>query len=138
MTSTNWLPLSSRKNIPKPIIYFEPWHPKKLYAGYCTQEYIVLVENKREEIYLVSCLAHEYKHYEQFQQGKIPLDRGYDPLEVFRQYSYNKAIRLYFKSQVWEMEALEFQHKVAPTPTTEFWLKACIWPDVLNEEVYMQ
>lgn len=137
MLNTNWLPISCRKNIPKPPIFMESWSSEKLYAGYYNYGSIVLVE-QQEELYLVSCLAHEYKHHEQFQQGKIPLDRGYNPLEVFRQYSYNKAIRLYFKSQVWEMEALEFQHKVAPTPTTEFWLKACIWPDILNEEVYMQ
>lgn len=122
-TDISWLPLSLRKNIDLPKVVYEPVND--LYGGYFingTKE-IIVVEYEPQ---VPSTIVHEYCHYLQDISGKLPT-KGSN-VSLFEKYSYNKAIRLYFRTQWWEMEALLLEHKIAPTAVSRFWLKALVLP----------
>ena len=117
-----WLPLSLRKNIDTPRVIYEPYNDE--YGGYHVEgtKDLVVVE---DEIQAHSTIAHEYCHYLQYIRGATGKDNN---MQMFSKFSYNKAIRLYFRTMRWEMEALLFQDKYAPTDVTRFWLRALVLP----------
>lgn len=120
----SWLPLSCRKGLDTPKVIYEP--TSDLYGGYYehgTKELVIVADNED----FASMIAHEYCHYAQYFEGKLkPCSDG---LWMFEKYSYNKAIRLYFRTMWWEMEALLFQEKHAPSPSGQFWLHGLVLPE---------
>lgn len=121
----NFIPLSLRKNVDLPSINIIPYTDE--YGGYYvpgTKELIV-VEGQG---YIDSAIIHEYCHYLQFLRGDRA-SNGSD-MSLFEKYSYNKAIRLYFRTQPWEMEALLLETKLAPNENNLFWLKGLVLPEL--------
>lgn len=121
-TDLNWLPLSLRKNIVLPKVVWEEKNDQP-YGGFYEKGILTIVEDKYE----ASVIAHEFKHYLQDITVGIPCVPF--NMELFRGDTYNKAIRLFFRTRPWEMEALLFQHKYAPEEYTEFWLHELILPE---------
>ncbi len=122
MTDINWLPLSLRKNIDLPKVIWEPMNDQ--YGGYYTAgtKELVIVE---DPLRVGATIAHEYCHYLQYTRGdKVP-GGG---LDLFEKHSYNKAVRLYFRTMWWEMEALLLEHKLCKNEINHFWLKALVLP----------
>lgn len=133
MTSDlTWLPLSLRKNIDLPKIVYLPY--VEGYGGYYSNCTLHIVENIQYECNNGSVIAHEFMHHLQFTRGKSFNHIG---LQGFTKYSYNKAIREYFRKSSTEMEALLFQHKVAPVETTKFWLKGLVLSNKFDENLQM-
>lgn len=66
-------------------------------------------------------IAHEFRHHQQAERGLIP-EHGpgwyMAPGETYRD-----AIVRYFRTQWWEMDALKFEHKHAPSDTSAEWLE---------------
>ncbi len=136
MTSDiNWMPISIRKNIDIPKIIWEPYNGS--YSGYYQQgtKNLVVVEGDEDDT--PATIAHEYCHYLQYTRGSKFGKLGSNGLDLFQKHSYNKAIRLYFRSMWWEMEALLFQEKHAPTELGKFWLKALVLPKQFQENIQM-
>ena len=131
MCELSWLPLSERKQITLPKVVFEEYNNQN-YGGYQQGNTLVIVQNSESNI--PATIAHEYKHYQQEISGyKFPTNK----LALFEKYSYNKAIRLYFRTQKHEMEALLFQERVAKSTVGTFWLKGLVIPHKFNEELEM-
>lgn len=131
MNELSWLPLSERKNITLPKVIFEDYCGQG-YGGYQWENTLVVVLEDEENI--PATIAHEYKHYLQYTNGIIfPPSR----IGLFKKHSYNKAIRMYFRSQRHEMEALLFQERVAKSKVGAFWLKGLVLPSRLDEELEM-
>lgn len=122
----SWLPNSVLKNIDLPRIVFEP-KSGQAYGGYydTTIKTIVVVEEEDCQ----AAIAHEFMHH--IQSTKVTLKGG--GLDLFQKFSYNKAIRHYFRSMWWEMEALLFEAKVASGPNNKFWLHGLVLPRTLDE-----
>lgn len=127
-----WLPLSERKNIDLPRIVYEPFEDQN-YSGYYEHHSKTLTIVLLEEENLVSTIAHEFRHYTQELRSNLP--SSFEQLAYFEEFSYNKATRMYYRESWHEMDALLFQHKVAPTAVTKFLLKACVLPKTLDENV---
>ncbi len=120
--SLTWIPLSLRKNIELPKIVYH--NKNDQYGGYFirgTKEIIVT----EYEPQVPATIVHEYCHYLQDIKGILP--NGSDT-SMFQKYSYNKAIRLYFRTQWWEMEALLLEHRIHATEVSKFWLEALVVP----------
>ncbi len=131
MNELSWLPLSERKNITLPKVIFEDYCSQG-YGGYQLENTLVVVLEDEENI--PATIAHEYKHYQQYINGIIfPPSR----IGLFKKHSYNKAIRMYFRTQRHEMEALLFQERVAKSKVGSFWLKGLVLPSRLDEELEM-
>lgn len=125
----NWLPNSLLKGFEKPTIVLEENIGQKYSGFYITgSPEIVVVSSDIKE--MASTIAHETMHYAQWLYGKLgDVNSAKYWNQVSSNLSYNKAIRAYFKKFPTEMEALEFQHRVAPTECTRFWLQGLILPD---------
>ncbi len=130
-SDVTWLPNSVRKGIDVPKVIYEPVN--NLYSGYYTNgtEELVIVE---EQDRVPSAIAHEYCHYLQFTRNDIPQGGG---LDLFEKFSYNKAIRLYFRTMWWEMEALLFEYKHCPSELNKFWLHGLVLPERFQEDLEM-
>lgn len=120
-----WLPISLRKGVEVPAVKFVELNNQ--YGGYYTPGTKVLVIASDEEIDRTdSTIAHEYCHYLQYTKG---LKKMGSNIDLFNKYCYNEAIRLYFRTQDFEMEALLFEYKHAPSEVNKFWLKALVLPE---------
>lgn len=124
-TDLTWLPLSVRKNIELPRVEFEEWADQP-YGGYYQKGILTIVEHEST----AAVIAHEFRHYLQDLNGTLGPGRRWSD---YAGHSYNKSIRHYFRSQGWEMDALIFQHKTAPTKVSKFWLQALVLPEKFNE-----
>ena len=131
----SWLPNSELKgfNLPK-VVYEDP--STQGYSGYYEHGSgrLVVVYND-DSNQLASTIAHEYRHYIQYHRvGPKPLG---GVLGLFDKHSYNKAIRLYFRLMWWELDALLFQHKYAPSHISRFWLNGLVLPTNFDEHLVM-
>ncbi len=134
-TDTSWLPNSIRKNLDVPKVVYESGHTN--YGGFYAlgTNTITVVEGNDN----AATIAHEYLHHIQYHKGTLTaktVENG-NGLELFDKFSFNKAIRLYFRTQWWEMEALLFQKKLAPSEVGKFWLKALVLPERFEENICM-
>ena len=131
--SINWLPLSVRKGIPSVKTVYEPYTDQP-YGGFYRDNMILVVVRDEEDVSAI--IAHEYKHHIQtYTAPKFVAPDGV--LSDFKNLSYTKAIRKYFRRMWWEMEALQFQEKYASTELGNFWLKGCVLPNRFDEEIQM-
>ncbi len=122
-----WLPLSLRKNLVIPKVVFHAPTGQD-YVGYYNPGSNLLHVVENDEDCAGSTIAHEFCHHVQYERGHEFKD-SYDVLkDLTAKYSYNKMIILYFRTQPSEMEALIWQHRLAPTDVTEFWWKALVCP----------
>jgi len=122
-----WIPLSERKGIDPPRVIIEPYTGQK-YSGYYntgSRDLVVVDRENEGQVTLASIMAHEYRHYTQHLTGRFDLSTGSD-LSMFDQFEYNTAIRKYFRSQPFEMDALLFQARVACDKLTKFWLDGLV------------
>lgn len=117
-----WVPLSLRKNIDLPSVTYKNLTECAGYYTSGTKDLIISTNCW----YPKATIAHEFKHYIDYTNG-VTLD-GFG-IHLFKKYSYNKAIRLYFRARNYELAALLFEYKYARTPLNEFWLKALVLPD---------
>lgn len=131
--SINWLPLSVRKGLDTPKVLYEPYIGQP-YGGFYHNNIILVVVH--DEKYIPATIAHEYKHHIQRHTGKNFIVPN-DVLAEFSKFSYNKAIRNYFRRMWWEMEALVFQEKYAPTEVGKFWLQGLVLPQRFDEQLEM-
>lgn len=129
--SITWLPLSVRKGLDTPKIVYESYTDQP-YGGFYRNNMILVVV--RDEKDIPAIIAHEYKHHIQKHTGNKFIVPN-DVLEGFNKYSYNRAIRNYFRRMWWEMEALVFQEKYTPTEIGRFWLQGLVVPHVLDEQL---
>ncbi len=128
----NWLPLSERKGFSMPTVVYEPLAYQS-YSGYFEPGSNKLTIVERDSDFVACTIAHEFRHYMQEQKGLIaPKDNG---SHLFKKHSYNKEIRLYFRTNWHEMDALLFETKVSPNVTNMFWLKGLVLPTLFDEEV---
>lgn len=131
--SITWLPLSVRKGLDTPKVVYEPYVDQP-YGGFYRDNMILVVVHDEKDA--AATIAHEYKHHIQRHTGKkftVPNN----VLDGFSKYSYNKAIRNYFRQMWWEMEALVFQEKHAPTEVGKFWLQGLVLPQRFDEQLEM-
>lgn len=134
-TDISWIPLSYRKNLPDVKIIYEDFSDDKHYSGYYVKgkTSIVVVPHPYHTKDFIGTIAHEYLHFIQCFRGDIMKKSS-----VFNsKKSYNRNIRDYFHSQSFEMEALLFENKLAPTPTNNFWLYGLVLPKELDENLEM-
>lgn len=127
-----WLPLSERKGINLPKIVYEPFEGQN-YAGYHQSGSGILTIVERSDTETHAIIAHEFRHYTQSLRALLP--NTVASLSLFDKFSYNKAIRIYYRESWHEMDALLFERKVSPTELNKFWLNACVLPKELDEEV---
>lgn len=121
----SWLPLSDRKNIDLPNIVYEI-HTDQNYGGYYEYGTKTLVVVLAEEHLIPATIAHEFCHYLQYIRG-IPFTGS--SLDLFEKFEYTRAIRMYFRSQPKEMEALLYESKVAKNERNTFWLNGLVLPN---------
>lgn len=122
-----WLPLSLRKNLVMPkVIFLDPEGHN--YGGYYIPGGNSLHIVESDEDHVGSTIAHEFCHHVQYENG-YEFESSLGVLKnLTEKYSYNRMIRLYFRTQPSEMEALIWQHKLSPSPVSEFWWKALVCP----------
>ncbi len=124
----SWIPLSERKNIDLPTVIYED-NIGQNYGGYYTfgTKEIIVVDGENN----AAAIAHEYKHYQQRVRGFILKKSSNTAL--FQQFNYNTAIRLYFTTQLHEMEALCFEYRIAKSKLNKFWMEACVLPSIVDD-----
>ena len=131
-TDISWVTLSLRKNIELPVVMYEQDNTE--YHGYYTNGTNVIVVASTDEEQIPSIIAHEFCHYLQWYNGNLNI--GSD-IDLFKRYSYNEAIRLYFRTQKHEMEALLFEYKHTKNYNNKFWLEGLVLPEELSREIEM-
>lgn len=134
-----WIPLSERKGIDPPRVVLEPYTGQN-YSGYYTTGTKTLVVVDREsdgQSTIATIIAHEYRHYVQDVTGLFDITNGSD-VSMFDKHEYNTAIRLYFRKQPHELDALLFQAKVACDKLTKFWLDGLVKPAYNRDFDYLE
>lgn len=131
MISLNWLPTSSLKNITRPQVVLEP-NVGQQYQGYYTAgtNQLVVVECDCEK-QLASIIAHEFRHHTQYE-----LNTYFSPNGSVLDFAleYEEMIRVYFQTQPWELDALLYEHKLAPTELNTWWLYELVLVDNFSIE----
>ena len=127
MSWFNWLPLSDRKNISIPNVYIEEYSEQPYggyYQGDSTHPYIVVVDGPDTRI--ESVLAHEFRHHIQAELNQCYSPHG----SSFRtDLPYEDSIRLFFRTQQFEMDALLYEHRYAKTELNDWWLNHLVKPE---------
>lgn len=102
------------------------------YGGYYSDNIIVAVYTDN----IAATLAHEFRHFLQDYYGHTLVPVGISASDMEYD-NYNKFIRRYFNSSWSEMDALRFEHKVAPSIVNKFWLEGLVLPNTLVEGLQM-
>jgi hypothetical protein len=105
-----------------PKVIIEPYIGQN-YGGYYSDNCIVAVETDN----IAAALAHEFRHFLQDYYGHtlVAINIRDSDMEY---YNYNRFIRKYFHSSWSEMDALQFERKIAPSPLNKFWLEGLVLP----------
>lgn len=128
ISDLNWLPLSDRKNIDLPKVYWEEYSGQN-YAGYYTASNVV----KDNYIVVVYChewvsdyrysledtLAHEFRHHIQKTLGLFKRLNS----TVSTNPNYEEGIKEFFTTYPFEMDALEYSLRLNKADMQDYWYR---------------
>lgn len=129
----NWLPMSLRKGLSTPRIFY---YTKFSCGGYYVRRtfhrclHIELDVDLKEGAVLVIAhpdeerqhtLVHEWRHHWQIENGIDKPPWPWQDSVGFSTSRYEDAIRAYFKEPT-ELDALLFQHKQEPDDLSDYWM----------------
>jgi len=124
----NWLPLSDRKNITIPEIIIEEYSDQRYGGCYCpgnefqSSLIVAVLRHEYNEKELVSRIAHEFRHHI---QSELRQKRGTDQGKWARtllnsQMKHEDMLRVYYRTQENELDALLYEHKHAKTECNDY------------------
>lgn len=128
ISDLNWLPLSDRKNIDLPKVYWEEYAGQN-YAGYYVasdilkDNYIVVVYCSEwvsnYKYHLEDILAHEFRHHI---QKTLSLFKTLDS-KVSTNPNYEEGIKEFFSSYSHEMDALQYSLSLNKADMQDYWYR---------------
>jgi hypothetical protein len=64
-------------------------------------------------------IAHEHRHFQQHYLTSLPRIGRIEPFQQSDTEGWERAIVEFYTRQPWEMDALSYQHRIAPGETSE-------------------